>query len=258
LIKNLTIALGRYLHLMFNFLKNKSIKLEAYTWNNSFIHNFPPTYQDKKNPWFFKTVHAEKIKDPYSGIATQHPTVTTCPGIKDFVSKGVNLCMWQDVIFKVLPNGMVTFTDVESVKDGVQSFAASVHAPAQFGELYKKDRAAVKLNSPWYFHTDEEIDFVFVESHYSTNFFRERGIIIPPGILNFKKQFSTNVHINVPVKEEEYEFTIKAGTPLVTLFPMSESKIDLDVILYSGGLGELGNKLRTLPQLFKNSYQKQK
>lgn len=243
---------------MFNFLKSKSILLKAYTWNNSFIHNFPPVYQEKNNPWFFKTVKPVNIKDPFSGITLPHATVKTCPGIRDFSSKGINLCMWEDVILKVQPSGMVTFTDIESLKDGTQSQAAVVHAPAQFGDLYKSNRAAVKLNSPWYFHTDEDVDFVFVESHYSTNFFRDNDIYIPPGILNFKKQYSTNVHINVPIRAEEYEIMIKAGTPLVTLFPMSERNVNLDIEYYGGGLAELGHKLRTIPRLFKNSYSRQK
>lgn len=242
---------------MFKFLKKK-IKLTAYTDDNSFIHNFPPVYRDKKNPWFFKTIKPTAVPEQYSGIAMPHTTALTCPGIKDFVYKGIQLCMWQDVAFKVRPEGIVTFLDVVSLKQGIKSTAATVHPKGQYGDLYGNDRIAVKLNSPWFFNTEEDIDFVWVESHYSTNFFRNLGITIPPGIINFKKQFSTNVHINVPVKETEYDFVIKAGTPLVTIFPMSERPVDIQYELRREGLFQISSELTTLPRVFKNAYGKQK
>jgi len=62
---------------------------------------------------------------------------------------------------------------------------------------------------------------------------RENNIYIAPGIIDFKYQKSGNIHLVVDVKKEPYELVIPYGTPLITLFPMTERKIDFDCKLVS-------------------------
>jgi hypothetical protein len=57
---------------------------------------------------------------------------------------------------------------------------------------------------------------------------RENNINIAPGIIDFKYQKATNIHLIIDVKKEPYELIIPWGTPLVTIFPMTEEKINFD------------------------------
>ncbi len=72
-----------------------------------------------------------------------------------------------------------------------------------------------------------------MESHYSTSYFRDQGILFSPGVTNYNKQHSTNVHLNCPVKSEPYMINLKHGMPLVSVFPMTDKEISFDTKLIS-------------------------
>jgi hypothetical protein len=94
-----------------------------------------------------------------------------------------------------------------------------------------------------------------MESHYSTSMFRDENIWVPPGVIDFSKQVSTNIHLMLELRDEPYEISFKMGDPLVTLFPLTESKIDFSV--EHATEEELG-KLRDMPYTFKSRYYRRK
>ena len=70
-----------------------------------------------------------------------------------------------------------------------------------------------------------------MESHYSTSVFRDEGIVIPPGIIDYTYQHSTNIHLSFPIRPEPYVIHLKHGTPLISMFPLTEKKINFSVEL---------------------------
>lgn len=202
-----------------------SVNLTAYTSLSTIIENTPLLLNKQKTPWFFKTLSKERQVDPVSNIGRPPATVMGCPGIRDFLNTGIHLRMWSDLIVKIWPDGRFTYMFPESAAP--YNIVLS-HDDSQFGELYPKDRISIKLVSPWDIVTESPTKFLMTESHYSTSFFRENNLWVPPGVMDFNRQKSTNIHVVCPIKSEPYELFFKLGQPLVTYFPLTEKNIKIE------------------------------
>jgi hypothetical protein len=203
---------------------NKQINLTAYTSDPSYYASCKPVYKSNVKPdWITRVGAYIKTWDDRSGLYNKAGTVATCPGIKDFLSKPIQIPMWGDIDIRINPDGTWT-------SNGRPDYDLHIgqHYPAQYGDAYK-DRVALKLSSPWQFVSESKINYLFTESHYSTSYFRELGILFPPGVINFKYQHSTNIHFNCPIRSEPYVISLKHGMPLVSIFPMTERSINFEV-----------------------------
>ena len=228
---------------------DNSVNLTAYTDSKEIAENSPPLLNKQKNPWFLKTIPTGGQPNPVSQIVRPPASVLGCPGIRQHLSNGIHIKMWSDLIVKIWPDGKYTYMFPESaMHNNVMS-----HDRSQFGELYPKDRISIKLDNPWRFVTDKSVKFIMTDSHYATPFFRENDLWVPPGISDFSKQTSTNIHIVCPIRSEPYELYFKYGQPLVTFYPMFERKINIDIKVIS--TGDM-MQLTTLPSTFRNKYYK--
>lgn len=228
---------------------DSSINLTAYISSKEVSINNPPIVGKQKTPWFYKTVSRQKHIDPVSRIGRPNTSILGCPGVRDFLGHGIHMRMWCDAIVKIWPDGHFTYLFPESAKYNV----VQSHAKNQFGELYPDGRISIKLINPWAFVSDKPANFLMTDSHYSTSFFRDNNLWVPPGVVDFSKQVSTNIHIVCPIKEEPYELFFKAGQPLVTFFPLSEKNINLKIKLMDS---KSMDDLSLLPSVFQNKYYK--
>ncbi len=229
------------------FWKKKEVNLTAYTFGESYVNTCPPVYKSNQKPdWLQKLKTFYASWDQQSHMAIKNATAAVCPAIKYFLSDPITLCMWADLDIKIFPDGRWTHYSRPE-----WNINLAEHGKEQFGEAYN-GRVAIKLVSPWYFKADDSAKFMFMESHYSTSFFRDQNIIIPPGIIEYKYQHATNVHMLFPIKDEEYVVRIKHGTPLVSMFPMFERKLNFDVKLIS--YNEFANMNTSMPQMFIGRY----
>lgn len=229
---------------------NKSINLTAYTYNSSVMNSCKPEYQSKERPeWLIKLKNFLIVKDEQSQIFVKSPTAGTCPGIRDYLQLPIQLKMWADLDIRICPDGTWTyFTRPE------WNVTIAEHGKSQFGDAYN-NRISLKLLSPWYFVCNEPIKFVFTESHYSTSFFRDHNVLIPPGIIDYKYQHSTNVHLSFPIQEEPYVVRLRHGTPLVSMFPITERKINFTTKQVT--VQEFNNINMHMPNMFIGKYFKQ-
>jgi hypothetical protein len=210
--------------------KKDKVNLTFYTKeNNSFI-NEKPTFKPDHPEWMKYLKNTFQHFDTNSNSTYEVPTVKNCPGIHYFMNEGIKFKMWTDLKIRVHPSGFVEDLPT-SISHQDQPFVQ--HTPQQYEHLYPSFKTAFKLNNPWIARCNKNIKFLFTESHYSTNFFRENNIYIAPGLIDFKYQSSLNIHMIVDKKEKPYELFIPYGTPLITLFPMTNKKIDLDYKLIS-------------------------
>lgn len=229
----------------------KSIDVTGYTYHPSYIQTCPLVYKNKERPgWLKKLKNFTVDIDKQSQIPVKTPTVGVCPGIRDYLSEGIQLSLWTDISIQIFPDGAWS----HYVRPGWTDITIGEHPKPQYGDAYN-NRVSLKLSSPWYIKTEEDIKFVFVESHYSTSFFRDNDLFLPPGIISYKWQHSTNVHISFPIKPEPYIVHFKHGTPLITMFPMTERTINFKTELISyekwGALNE------HMPKMFIGRYFKQ-
>lgn len=228
----------------------KSINVTAYTFNPSYFNSAKPEYQSTEKPdWLKKLKTFFLERDERSTIIVKNPTAAVCPAIKDFLHLPIQLKMWADIDIKIFPDG--SWTHYSRPDWQVQVVE---HRKTQYGEAYN-NRIALKLNSPWYFVSDQEIKFTFIESHYSTSFFRDQDIVIPPGIIDYSFQHSTNIHLSFPIKSEPYVVHLKHGTPLISMFPITERKVNFEVKQVS--FDEWQQINQKMPQMFIGRYFKQ-
>ena len=235
--------------MFFDFF-NKSIELTAYTNQPAYSRNAAPTYKKYEAPSFLKKLVTVKRPVKDAGILVPSTDVRTCPGIKEFLTSGIQIKAWEDFIIKVWPNGTYTWYFAELSP----SKSMGTHPREQWGDLYPQNRINVKLNSPWSFKSNKPAKFLMMESHYSTSKFRENNIWVPPGIIDFSKQRSTNIHMMFEIREEPYEVTFKMGEPLITIFPLTQSDINFSVKTVST---EELHMMNDLPFTFNSRYYKQ-
>jgi hypothetical protein len=228
----------------------KSINLTAYTHDGTAMNTCKPEYRSTTRPdWLVKLKNFVTVKDEQSQIYIKNPTAGTCPGIRDYLGLPIQIKMWADLDIKIMPDGTWTYYTRPDWQVGIAE-----HGKSQFGEAYN-NRLSLKLLSPWYFVCDEPIKFVFTESHYSTSFFRDKNILLPPGIIDYKFQHSTNVHLSVPILDEPYTVRLRHGTPLVSMFPLTERPINFNTKQVS--VEEYTNISTHMPKMFIGRYYKQ-
>ncbi len=208
---------------------NKKIVLKALTPDLSVSMNAPIVYGEKlERPSWLKSIKSTVTHwNERIGLYDKSGTVAVCPGIREYLSKPIHINMWEEVDIRITPDG--SWTNTPSNAGGACPIDISEHPEDQWRGMYPGKRVALKLTSPWKFTCNQDIGFLFTESHYSTSYFRERDIWLSPGYTNFKWQHSTNVHLNCPVKDEPYVITLKHGMPLISLFPLTERKLDLQI-----------------------------
>lgn len=228
---------------------DRNINLTAHISSKEVSVNNPPLLGKQSRPWFYSTIVRGKFVDPISQIERPPTTIHGCPGVKDFLSTGIHMRMWSDLIVKIWPDGKFTYLFPESAR--YKSLGS--HSKTQFGDLYPDGRISIKLENPWEFTCDKSVKFLMTDSHYSTSFFRNNDLWVPPGIIDFSKQTSTNIHVVCPIKKEPYELFFKAGQHLVTYFPLSERAINLDIKVSSE---EEMRNLILHASVFQNKYYK--
>lgn len=203
----------------------KKLKLDFYTAHHT-LAELQPIHLRSKPPSWWKTL--KNSYDTYKsrvGASLPVPTIKTCPGVSDYMRLPITLKLWSDGAFKVKPNG-----DVEVIEPLYDShiLTGGIHSSNQYGGDLYEGRAVCKLNGPWCVKASSKAKFMITECHYNEDL-RKHGIMVSPGITNFNEQHTLNVFLVFPIKEKEYVVTLKYGTPLMSIYPMFEQPIDIEM-----------------------------
>lgn len=151
-----------------------------------------------------------------------------CPAIKYDVTKGIILPAWSDVILKYNKDTSEWFCAVGAI-NYKEEFATtfkwlSHHNPKQtdYMDLNVGIYGALKLNSPYYFATDNGVHIQFTDVfHHIRRDVRFISGTVETDIwheVNFPFEF-----LNPPTDKEE-RILIKAGEPLLMLTPIEATK----------------------------------
>ena len=209
----------------FNPFKKKTTHIDFYTFDAAYHKNDKPTLKADYPSWCKNMELSIKVDDKKFGTKFDVGTAKGCPGIKNFMKEGIKFHLWEELKLRIMPDGTVIILPLAFEPKNPPYVQ---HYPPQFKGMYPDNVAAFKLNTPWYGICKDETNFIFVESHYSTRWFRENNAVIAPGYINFKYQHALNCHILMPTDKEPYDITMPYGLPLFTLFPVSEKKLTID------------------------------
>lgn len=167
-------------------------------------------------------------------IVGEHATIKNCIAIQEFYKKGIVIPSWFTaeitVHTKNHPEGL-SYSYLQSYTE--QEFTLS-HGGDQYPNVARQGYANMKINSPWYIKTDEEIYFHWGDPYYNKFDNHLEGMDILPAVTNFKFQHETNINYFLNNNNDKEIFNkIEAFDPLVILHPMTEKNIEVETHLVS-------------------------
>lgn len=102
------------------------------------------------------------------------------------------------------------------------------------------DRMAIlRLNTPWWLEEDTGIDFVV-----AANIMNPTQMHTPSGVANFKWQHDLNL-FNYIRTEVKNSYTVIAGTPVLSLYPLTDKKLYVESYYDVGKTDYLATKTTT-------------
>lgn len=198
----------------------KPVELIAYTDNPALADLFPILPAIQKMPAYYKSlkVSYKKGESAVENSLDYASTIRRCVGINQFNMDGYVVPLWSDYSILVNERGGVSCV-------GAGGNKADVHAPEQaMGAL--DPFFVVKLQSPWLLSCKEDVKFMYLANFYGAN---ADNWNIPPGVVDYHNQTSTNIFVLVNKHQTPKEILLKAGTPLVRIMPMTERKVNFRI-----------------------------
>lgn len=206
-------------------------------------------------PDWWKTLPPEFQMPVFEGVphfTRKASTMRYCAGFIDLFKKSFCLPLWSDIMIRVEAVGNPSY--VWKYADGRST--AVEHSTEQRGKfLSGGEFQHLKLTSPWILVCEEDINFLYFDPFWTSNH-EENGVMVPPGIVNFKYQSST--HLNMFVRKlpnAPNTVELKFNTPVAFITPLTERKVVLRYHLVSG---EDAKRLERPENTFVGSYEKSK
>lgn len=208
----------------FNFLK-KDVVVHCYTANAG-VFNFAPIQKATAFiPDWWKAL-PKSVPEPQHGFPLA--TMKGCAGFTDLYKHGFIMPMWSDAFLKIGEIGTNNY--FYKFSDGWSKMTQ--HNAHQRGDAFPETSYQhLKIESPWEFECDEEVNFMQTEVFWNRT--RPESMLVMPGVQNFKHQHGTNVNTLWVRKEQEQEHFLSFGTPLAQFTPLTERNVRLELHLVS-------------------------
>jgi hypothetical protein len=207
---------------MFFFFKRKKVVLDCFTFNHAAYELFPIEKSVYHLPDWWKQLPSKIDK----GNAGYDPTMKKCQGLKSFYQNGISIPLWSEFAVRWVSDEEKKQTHINwKFSDEISS--AEVHSQSQRGTfLSEKKYQHLKILSPWAFKCKEDINWLFVQNFWALN--NPEKFIILPGCIDFKYQHVTNINVMIPFEQlKNCHFSLECGSPLVSLFPLTERKVEI-------------------------------
>ena len=195
---------------MFTFFhRRKKIVVDCFT-TDSFAYKYAPIVRGPKAfPDWWKKLPSNDPND--IDYAKANMNMKRCYGFLEVFKQSFILPCWTDLRIKVSPN------------DGYSWITSSGPAPIEHDKSQYEggftDYYHSKLTSPWFFKESSGAHFLFTPATWNLENY---DFLMPPGIVEYDTNHSTNVNILMPKKKVDYSIFIPIGKPLVHIIPLRE------------------------------------
>jgi len=200
--------------ILFKFPKKK-IVLDCFTFSETTLKTAPIANAIKIIPEWWK-----KLPDSYfdSKDLEPHGTMKRCVGMVEYYKKSIAMPLWTDLIIKINKDRSYNwqFSDMSSNAAHHETEFQATNFLVNYGH--------VKFITPWRFKCKEDIDWVW--SHPTYNYPNHNDIVSFPGIVNYYRQYASNVNLMFPTDQPKKIF-IPQGAPLAFITPMSDRKVEV-------------------------------
>ena len=197
---------------MMHFFRRAQIHLDAFTNRRDVIEYAPITNAMEVIPTWWKNL-PKQITSATDFFP--EATMKTCVGMYDYYNKSIAVPLWSELNIDVVNTGYNwQFADNFTV--------AEIHNPKSYdGFLDTKKYGHLKIFSPWWLTTKEDLNWVYTQPLYNRASLTD--YCMAQGLLNFKHQHSTNIQLFINLQTNR-QFSIPFRTPFL-LTPMSDKKI---------------------------------
>jgi len=204
---------------MFFSFKPRVLNIDCFTNNLGAFELFPIDYTHKFFPEWWKKLPKKLSKNARGQDIFWHEgTLKTCVGFNSFYNNGITIPLWTDMAIRKTGTSIdIKLSDSGTILGG--------HRYEQMeGCLDKEKYAVVKLITPWLFNCKDNVNFAFIQNTWSL--YNPDDIIIPPGIVDYKYQPTTNINFFVNFTKQE-NILLNSGQPLVNIVPLSDRKLKI-------------------------------
>ena len=204
--------------MLFNF-KNPTIHLDCFTYLPQVSELFPVANSQKVLPAWFRSLapHVNVGNPKFPSLSMN--TMKGCAGINDYFKNSVTLTNWVEHRFSVQADGSIHFM---GLRDDMEYDSHPKHIQMGTG---MPDYTHIKIPSPWQFVEKKGVKWVWLQAAWHMDDPCEYSI--PPGIVDYQEQHTTNVNMLISAKNAPREIVIPSGQPLVQIVPMSESNVKI-------------------------------
>jgi hypothetical protein len=237
-----------------NLKKKNKIVLDCYTFDKQTYDLFPINNSINSMPNWWKDLNPRFNGDRYNDV----PTMKSCSAVNGFLTRGVTIPMWTDASLGVAKVKSMYGEQYSIVSEFAnQTTSCSIHEKKQLSESFlpESDFLNFKINAPWVFKTDEEIDWMWSQPTY--HYSHPDIFTVLPGIIEFK--YNHNVFLNISIRKalgaEPVLLNLEGGDPMVNLVPLSDRQIEVKNHLVTKAEWD---KIytETNPLFFKGNYKK--
>lgn len=203
---------------MFFIMKKSTVVVDAFTTNPAAHKFFPIDSANNFLPeWWKRTEkYTKPIKMGDGGVLVQGNTIRRCAGVIDYYnSNNLVIPLWTDIEIDIGPQEYRTAPADGCTKVGY-------HSQDMRGE-FMPEYEHLKIASAWKFKEKDGIKFHFSQLFY--NFDDPCKLVMPPAIVNYKYQHSTEINFMVRRPVTNQRVSLEAGQPMVLLTPLTERKV---------------------------------
>lgn len=182
----------------------------------------------------FKFKWVEKVREDYKSHVEKSKRekvnhLARCPGINEIMTSGYIIPMPWDITIET-DGDLLNFgwsMPTKDIQDIFDSPIISAHHPngVAKGLPVKANsmESIIKLNTPWHAIVPDNLKFLMIPIPYPDSYEFENV----PGILDVSISSEINFQLRWNVIEGIH--TIKAGTPMAQLIPITEENLELEV-----------------------------
>jgi len=215
---------------MFNIIKNKNvIEIQAFTASKATFDYF----QLSRGPEWYPEWWKKLPKNHYNSVYDL-PTMKTCYGFLELYKNSFIQPLWADLFFtkKNIGKTNLFYDEKQNESKHGRIFIHDSNLPTENtvpenmigGMIENPKKFIVKINSPWVFLCNEDIQFLQLNCDYNNKQY-ENLFKVLPGILTFKYQHESNIFIEVFDKDKDV--LVPANSPMRHIIPLTNKKVKI-------------------------------
>lgn len=192
--------------------------MDVFTFRTGVYKLYPVDYSTKFFPEWWKKLPKEYMDKNNNNRLSS--TMKRCEGFIDYYKNSISIPLWSDLALNIRSEFNTVNWDFS---DMITS--ATTHPWYQMEGLMRDQQFShIKINSVWNLKTKEDIYWTWSQPMW--NFDDPFTIIVPPAVINFKYQHSTNINIFIKTSIDKF-MILPVGMPMANLTPITEKEVVL-------------------------------